>query len=322
LELITTGLIIARRAKIRIPAKVGRRMLAALGLIPHEGLEYGMVLKGTWKPDEVTVDVTEDFFVPAQLVTPAHIEFTEQMPGPEWNVVIHRHPHGVNSFSGTDRNSINEEFLASMIFMPPWGFPDAIVNIPLADGVKVQIPAFVEVVGPMFLEEAEIREVIKAKVRRAASATSRDPLTVAGTPNMAPGKAGPLAPAEKAAKKAVSAESVGVAVSIGGGSVTKLGEEPAPQKARGLRRLPGGKQGPLGLGPLADRAADRAFAALPRWPGAGRTGPGGLDPEDAYDVAEVFQEESGRGSNLVNGGPVGYRELSSYHEAVHRTRGD
>jgi proteasome lid subunit RPN8/RPN11 len=158
-------MILKRTATIVLPADAGRTMLSILQIMRSSNLEYGIYLKGTWHPEDLTVRVLPgQFYLPEQEVTGATIKFTEEPPGPDWNVVIHRHPPGVNSFSGTDQQSINEEFLASLIFMPPWGFPAAIVNVPIVRGVKLQVDASVVVDGEMFEGQAELRQSVKDKI--------------------------------------------------------------------------------------------------------------------------------------------------------------
>jgi hypothetical protein len=144
-HLVSTGLLIARGARIRIPPKVTAILQEILEYLPDPGLEYGFFLKGKWLPEKATVEVaTAEFFLPRQRVGPAHIQFLEDAPSTDFNVVVHRHPHGCRRFSATDENSINEEFLASLLFMPPYEFPDAIVNVPIAPGTKLQVRATVE----------------------------------------------------------------------------------------------------------------------------------------------------------------------------------
>lgn len=166
--LISTGLKIHTRATINMPPDIGRTMLAILDLIPDTGLEYGMYLKGTWNADKCCVDIVPgEIYFPKQEVTGVTIKFTEDPPDPSWNVVIHRHPSSCRKFSSTDVNSINEEFLASLLFIPPWEFPDAIVNVPLAPGVKLQIPADVKPLGGMYDVPEPLRNAVRARLTRA-----------------------------------------------------------------------------------------------------------------------------------------------------------
>lgn len=148
--LIGTGLQIHRGATVIIPAEIGRIMLGLVSAIPEPQLEYGMYLQGTWDPANCTVRIDpEKYYFPAQETSAVSIRFLEEPPGPEWNVVIHRHPQSCKRFSSTDQNSINEEFLASVLYIPFWEFPDAVINIPLAPGSKFQTAARVVVEGEL-----------------------------------------------------------------------------------------------------------------------------------------------------------------------------
>jgi hypothetical protein len=148
--LIGTGLQIHTKATVIIPAEIGRIMLGLVTAIPDPGLEYGLYLQGEWDPVNCVVRVKPDqYYFPEQETSAVSIRFLEEPPGPEWNVVVHRHPQSCRRFSSTDVNSINEEFLASVLYIPFWEFPDAVVNIPLAAGSKFQSPAKVVVEGEL-----------------------------------------------------------------------------------------------------------------------------------------------------------------------------
>lgn len=161
MTLVGTGLSIHTATKIVIPAEIGRIMLGIIPHLPAPGLEYGLYLQGEWDPASATVRVKPDqYFFPQQETSSVSIRFLEEPPGPEWNVVIHRHPAGCRTFSATDNSSINEEFLASVLFIPPWEFPDAVINIPIGPGAKFQTKAKVEVDGAI----AEIPDWLQERV--------------------------------------------------------------------------------------------------------------------------------------------------------------
>ena len=167
MTLINTGLSIHTHATIVMPADIARVMVGIVGLLPDPNLEFGLYLKGRWDPTTATVEVAPGEYVfPGQEVTPASIRFTEEPPGPEWNVVIHRHPYGYRTFSGTDRASINEEFLASILFIPAWDFPEAVINIPIAPGSKFQVKAKVEVNGGLVDAPDQLRRAVAEKLSR------------------------------------------------------------------------------------------------------------------------------------------------------------
>jgi hypothetical protein len=284
-HLISTGLQLHSKAFVVMPQDICRTMAAALSAIPDPSLEYGMYLKGDWDPKTCTVIVRPgEFYVPEQVVSGASIQFTEEPPGPEWNVVIHRHPPGVNRFSSTDENSINEEFLASVLFMPPWGFPDAVVNIPLAPGSKFQTRAVVNPEGTLLDMPEELTAKIKANVKR---------YTAPKVEKMGAGHVTTLGPDERASLQRELGESgldfdnggygrplpgvgtgkIGQARQVaGGGTIRALGYEPDKVRPR-IQPIRGGKAKP---GPLNGDAAGLVAA--------------GFHASDIEDIADAQRE--------------------------------
>ena len=79
-----------------------------------KNIEFGMYLKGTLK--ENVLNVSEEFMVPVQEVNSVKVDF-EKKDHTGWNGVIHRHPDGVKSFSGTDETYINQNFEFSLLYV-------------------------------------------------------------------------------------------------------------------------------------------------------------------------------------------------------------
>jgi hypothetical protein len=170
--LLCTGMTIHRNPQIALPQEIEKLMNSVTELMPAAGLEYGMYLKGKWDEKTATVIVGSEWYFPRQEVTSVTITFLEEPPSPEWNVVMHRHPNGVRKFSATDESSINEEFLASILFIPPTDFPDAVINIPLSPGNKLQVRAPVHVMRPEYaIPEALINAVTTKLTQRKALTT-------------------------------------------------------------------------------------------------------------------------------------------------------
>jgi hypothetical protein len=164
--LIGTGLAIHRSPVIIVPSEIEDIMMDISKVIPNAGLEYGVYLKGKWDEKTATVTLSKEWYFPAQIVTAVTIEFTEEPPSPEWNVVIHRHPNSCRTFSSTDQSSINEEFLASLLYIPPKEFPEAIINIPLAPGSKLQVKAKIEISRPIPDINSELATLVNSKLRQ------------------------------------------------------------------------------------------------------------------------------------------------------------
>ncbi len=157
--------VVTDRAKVHFPADLGRAMNAIIPFLPSPGLEYGIYMKGEWVPEELAVRIRPgEFYFPKQVVSSATIKFLEDPPDNSWNCVMHRHPPGVRSFSGVDRDSINLEFLASLLFLPLWDYPMAVVNIPIARGRKIQVQADIVVDGELFEGSDELRRQVKEKL--------------------------------------------------------------------------------------------------------------------------------------------------------------
>lgn len=174
--LIGTGLKIHTAVKVIIPAEIGRVMLGIAGTLPNPQLEYGLYLQGVWDPQEATVTVKPDqFYFPQQETTAVSIRFLEEPPGPEWNVVIHRHPQSCRTFSSTDRNSINEEFLASILYIPVWEFPEAVVNIPIAPGAKFQTKAKILIDGDIVEIPDWLRERVGGSLQQLKVVQAKGP---------------------------------------------------------------------------------------------------------------------------------------------------
>lgn len=152
-------------ATILLPASINRLMLAMMNHIPNSGLEYGVYLKGTFDPVTLVMVIDADeYYIPRQSVTGATISFTEDVPDPDWNVVIHRHPAGCTNFSNVDVNELNGQFDASLLFIPPFSFPQAVVNWRVNPQLTLQLFARVEVTGDLFELPEGVAEEIAEKV--------------------------------------------------------------------------------------------------------------------------------------------------------------
>lgn len=134
-------LTVHKQATILIPNSIVTVLNGILSGLRDKGSEYGIYLKGTLDKQTMTMRISEEYMIPEQEVTNVTIDFKQSPPSNDWNVVLHRHPDGVTRFSGTDESSINKEFDASLLFIPPFSFPQAILNLEIDVGLLVQIPA-------------------------------------------------------------------------------------------------------------------------------------------------------------------------------------
>ena len=82
----------------------------------YNSVEFSILGKAEKHPDkESHIVMSSEFYVPKQKVSAAHIDYEEDAP--EYNVVIHKHPDGCRSFSGTDDEYINANFDFSLLWV-------------------------------------------------------------------------------------------------------------------------------------------------------------------------------------------------------------
>ncbi|MFA6694986.1 MAG: hypothetical protein WCR85_00015 [Sphaerochaeta sp.] len=107
----------------------------------YSGLEFSILLKGGWAKNGFVVEC-EDYVIPKQTVGGASVDYdTEDMSrlcAEGYNCVLHSHPMNMNVFSGTDENSINVNFDASVLYCKG-DITDARVCITAAPGLKLRL---------------------------------------------------------------------------------------------------------------------------------------------------------------------------------------
>jgi hypothetical protein len=162
---IDLGMNIMKKGKIFLPNNIAKIMVSIYESIDKSDIEFGIYLKGTWDFENLEVAIADDAYIfPEQITTPTSIQFIEDAPSKDYNVVIHRHPNGCTKFSGVDDNSLNREFLASILYIPYWSFPDAVINIPIITGTKLQIQADVIVDGTLVDIDTNLYDTIQEKL--------------------------------------------------------------------------------------------------------------------------------------------------------------
>jgi proteasome lid subunit RPN8/RPN11 len=151
-----------------LKCKVPQSVLIMMRTIEHHmrrkpqmgALEFGAFLKG--KFENGCLMVGEDFSIVKQQVTGATIDFQEEPP-PEFNGVIHRHPNGCKSFSGTDRASINQNYDFSLLYVDN-NITIGVINLKI-EGSRIQVPLTVEVLYPIYSVDTEtLLQKIERKV--------------------------------------------------------------------------------------------------------------------------------------------------------------
>ncbi|MFZ4589711.1 MAG: hypothetical protein ACOYN6_01840 [Ignavibacteria bacterium] len=115
--------------------------------------EFSIVTKIKEK-DDATLILSEEYYIPKQKVANTSIEYLPDQYS--FNTVIHRHPNGMNNFSSTDRNYINQNFELSILYTREDGFVNGVYNLKL-EHYLVQIP--VEIYIDYGLEEIDISNI-------------------------------------------------------------------------------------------------------------------------------------------------------------------
>ena len=105
-------------------------------------VEFSIYVKADTSDIEC-IRISEDFYIPKQLVSGASVDYNEP-PMDGFNAVIHKHPRGVRSFSGTDDEYINQNFTVSILWCDG-EFVDATVNYDAGAGIKLQLEGYVYV---------------------------------------------------------------------------------------------------------------------------------------------------------------------------------
>lgn len=126
----------------------------------NKALEFSLLLKGEY--DNNKLYVSDEFYIPKQTVSAAAVNYEEDVPG--WNGVIHRHPTGCKSFSGTDENFINSNFTFSLLF-EGGNIIAGVINLALAnDTHRVQLPMTINIEFPAVEisdeDFAKIKEIV------------------------------------------------------------------------------------------------------------------------------------------------------------------
>lgn len=109
-----------------------------------QGNEYGLFLSA--KVDSASLEATiesEIWEFPKQEVTGASIKFIDYRSDASFNAVVHRHPTGCNTFSGTDWYYINQDFEVSFLFINGGSLPMGMMHLKIDDNTIIQVPCTV-----------------------------------------------------------------------------------------------------------------------------------------------------------------------------------
>jgi hypothetical protein len=111
--IITNSLVIKHELKIVVPSFI-RKVMNGLNDV-FKTSEFSIFCKTNWNADAEAFVIEEEYYIPQQEVSTAHIDYKED-PGLQFNTVLHRHPAGCANFSGTDERYINANFRFSLLW--------------------------------------------------------------------------------------------------------------------------------------------------------------------------------------------------------------
>lgn len=95
------------------------------------------ILTSISERDDDTITLSKGFYIPKQRVTHTSIDYLPDQY--RYNTVIHRHPDGMNTFSSTDREFINQNFELSILYTKADGFVNGVFNLK-HDDYLIQLP--------------------------------------------------------------------------------------------------------------------------------------------------------------------------------------
>jgi hypothetical protein len=81
----------------------------------YSSVEFTILCKTEWNTEYKMFIMSDEYFIPKQSVSATHIDYEEDNVA--FNTVIHKHPNGCHSFSGTDEEYINANFDFSILWV-------------------------------------------------------------------------------------------------------------------------------------------------------------------------------------------------------------
>lgn len=158
-EAWSSGIKILHNVVIIVPLKL---LLVCNQLAENEKIgddEFSIVTNILEKDDtEITLD--ENYYIPRQQVSHSSIDYLpDDCEGKNYNVVIHRHPDGCNSFSSTDKEFINQNYEISLLYTKRDGFINGIYNLKYDNGYLIQLP--VQIYVDYNIQEIDISNIQK-----------------------------------------------------------------------------------------------------------------------------------------------------------------
>ena len=152
-----SGIKILDAVKVIIPLKL---LLVCNQIADRLSGEEFSILVNLTEKDKV-IRLSEEFHIPSQVVSNASIDYIPE--DYNFNTVIHRHPDGMNSFSSTDKNFINQNFKLYILYTHKEGFVHGVYNLK-HDNYLVQLP--IEISVDMGLDLIDIQNIQTVRASR------------------------------------------------------------------------------------------------------------------------------------------------------------
>ena len=118
-----------------------------------DGEEFSIVTNIESRTSD-TITLSDKFYIPKQRVTSGSIDYL--LDEYSHTVVIHRHPDGMNNFSKTDQEFINQNFELSLLYTADEYFVNGVYNLKYEEAI---IPIPVKPLIDYGLEEIDITNI-------------------------------------------------------------------------------------------------------------------------------------------------------------------
>jgi len=136
--------------------------------------EFAIYVSGEFSSNKLVVK--DDFFIPDQTVSAAAIDFNEEDNFSDdcLKGVIHRHPSGCASFSGTDKKYINSNFDFSLLYVNN-NITSGIFNIKIGNN-RIQVPLKIDVLYPIYEidRNSVLSKIHKSEISSSVSKSERE----------------------------------------------------------------------------------------------------------------------------------------------------
>ncbi|MFZ1320769.1 MAG: hypothetical protein WAT71_04360 [Ignavibacteria bacterium] len=146
-----SDLIVIEKMKVVVPLKLLLVCNSIASML--DGEEFSIVTNIKKKTSD-TIILSEEYYIPKQKVTSGSIDYLPDEYS--HSVVIHRHPNGLNTFSRTDHEFINQNFELSLLYTAEESFVNGLYNLKHEDAI---IPIPVKAIIDSGIEDIDISNI-------------------------------------------------------------------------------------------------------------------------------------------------------------------